>query len=471
MALMLNAFAEEPQTDTTETAETNESGEDSVENSENKKIDNVASGNEESVSDSNTDQPDADTTTINPITQDVVSTTEEIIGEVAVEQTAIPVWHFGPDIYLSANLATSYASAASKRDRADFVAVSPVELMELDMKIKGQGTIQGCSKTNMSTARLKKLSQELDMALAYYELDLAKEKFEKAETGLLCLNSILDTDIVSRLYFLQGLLEYNNGNEAATKEAYQNALRFTANLTWDDMFAPDSQPLFEAAQEELTSAEGVPLKVYPESAKNLLWINGIPASDEETPTLHVGDNMLQFEGVEMENAKIYVDSKATEITLVVPSALDKELIDWVNTPEHQEAVDVIAKSIYPMGHELFTLKDGLMYSTTLTDAPIQWVQNDIPKLTQVFGINTKATIGRTLFWTGSAMLATGGLYSANQASVALNAVEVAQTEGTSWDVFEQQGSVYEDAAGKYQSGMIVTGTGAILTGLGYWLQQ
>jgi hypothetical protein len=181
--------------------------------------------------------------------------------------------------------------------------------------------------------------------------------------------------------------------------------------------------------------------------------------------------MLQFEGVEMENAKIFVDAKATEITLVVPAALDKSLIDWVNTTEHQDSVDVISKALYPNGHELYALKDGLMYSTTITDAPLQWVQNDIPKITQVFGVNTKATIGRTLFWTGSAMLVSGGLYSANQATIALNAVEVAETEGTSWDVFNQQEGVYTDASNKYQSGMIVTASGALLTGLGYWLQQ
>ena len=460
IALILNALAEETDTSANTQSETPEYSDEET-NIDDNSSDAAESNNE----------PAPQKPTINPVTQDVVSTTQEIIGDLTIEQTVIPVWHFGPDIYLSANLAISYASAASKRERTDFVAVSPIELMKQDMTINGQGTIEGCTKTNMSTARLKKLSQELDMALAYYELDLATEKFDKAEAGLLCLNSILDTDVVSRLYFLQGLLEYTNGNEKATKEAYQNALRFTANFTWDDMFAPDSQPLFESAKAELTSAKGVPLKIYPESAKGLLWINGIPASDEQTPTLHIGDNMLQFEGVEMENAKIHVTSQATEITLVVPSALDKELIDWVNTPEHQEAVDVIAKSIYPMGHDLYALKDGLMYSTTLTDAPIQWVQNEIPKLTQVFGVNTKATIGRALFWTGSAMLASGGLYSANQASIALNAVEVAQTEGTSWDIFDQQEKVYQDASGKYQSGMLFTGTGALFTGIGYWLQQ
>ena len=53
----------------------------------------------------------------------------------------------------------------------------------------------------------------------------------------------------------------------------------------------------------------------------------------------------------------------------------------------------------------------------------------------------------------------------------MNAVEVAETDGTSWDVFEQQSSVYDDATKRYQSGMIVTSSGAVLTGLGYWLQQ
>ena len=211
--------------------------------------------------------------------------------------------------------------------------------------------------------------------------------------------------------------------------------------------------------------------MYPERAKDLLWINGIPASDETDLSLHYGDNMLQFEGVEMENAKILVDSTATEITLVVPAALDKEIIDWIDSPGRQEDIDVIAKSIYPPGYELYALKDGVMYSTTLNETPVQWVQNEIPTLTQVFGVNTKATIGKILFWTGSAMTAGGGLYTTNQASIAMNAVEVAETDGTSWDVFEQQSSVYDDATKRYQSGMIVTSSGAVLTGLGYWLQQ
>ena len=417
------------------------------------------------------DESSDSTQTINPVTLDVVTSTSEVPGIEVVKQSAIPVWHYGPDIYLSANLAISYASAASGRERSDFVAISPIELMNLEMTIKGNGSIERCTETNMSSARLKKLTQELDRALAYYDLDLAKEQFIKAEAGLLCLNSILDTDIVSRLYFLQGLLEYNNGEEAASQEAFRNAIRFTANLGWDQMFEPDSKPLFDSAKNELSVATGVPVKIYPERAQDLLWINGIPATDDKELFLHYGDNMLQFEGVDLSNAKIHVESTATEITLIVPAALDKEVIDWVNTTEHQTDLDIITKGIYPSGHELYVLKNGLMYSTTITELPIQWVQNDIPTLIQVFGVNTKSTIGRLLFWTGSSLTTVGGLYSINQASIAMKSAELAGMDGITWEVFNQQSSVYDESFERYQTGVIVTTSAAILTGLGYWMQQ
>ena len=45
-------------------------------------------------------------------------------AEVVTAQTVYPVWHFGPDIYLSGNLATSYASASSQIDRSRFESVA-----------------------------------------------------------------------------------------------------------------------------------------------------------------------------------------------------------------------------------------------------------------------------------------------------------------------------------------------------------
>ena len=457
------------ETDSTDdTASTETSG---TETSDDETVETTGDESIDSPETSESTETDATTETINPVTLDVMNPAEIPNAEVVTAQTVYPVWHFGPDIYLSGNLATSYASASSQIDRSQFESVSPMELMELPMRLSGAGSIEGCPKTNMSNARLKKLTQELDMALAYYELDLAQEKFAKAEQGLLCLNSILDTDLVSRLYYLQGLLEYNNGNETATKQAYRNAIRFQANLNWDNMFAPDSQPLFEAAKKELATAEGVTINVFPKSAESMLWINGIPASDEDSLTLHYGDNMLQYEGVDMENAIVFVEDDATEITLIIPGAIDKEIIDWVNTPAHQEELDTIVRSIYPTGHTLYAMKEGLLYSTVVTANALQWTEQDIPKITQVFGVNTKRTIGRGLIWTGAALTTVGGLYSTNQYINAGNAIDQAKSSPDSWEVFEQQQGIYNDAAGKYQAGMIVTGTGMALTGLGYWLER
>ena len=132
---------------------------------------------------------------------------------------------------------------------------------------------------------------------------------------------------------------------------------------------------------------------------------------------------------------------------------------------------MIVKSLYPVGHEVYALKEGQLFSTSVTDATLQWTEEEIPKLTQVFGVNTKTTIGRTLFWSGSVLAVGSGLYSANQASNALSAYDIASGNNASWDVYNQQEEIYTDASSKYQSGMIVTASGLILSGIGFWMQQ
>lgn len=66
-------------------------------------------------------------------------------------------------------------------------------------------------------------------------------------------------------------------------------------------------------------------------------------------------------------------------------------------------MDVIIKSLYPKNHELYAMQEGRLYSVLITDEPIAWSEQEIPTLTQVFEVNTKKTIGRALFCSGSAL--------------------------------------------------------------------
>ena len=240
--------------------------------------------------------------------------------------------------------------------------------------MSGAGSIEGCPKTNMSNARLKSSPR------VGYGIGLLRVGFgtsAKAEQGLLCL-SILDG--WSPDCSTYKLLEYNNGNETATKQAYRNAIRFQANLSWDNMFA---QILSLSLRPPRTGHRRVSRSTYsPKVLESMLWINGIPASDEDSLTLHYGGNMLQYEGVDMENAIVFVEDDATEITLIIPGAIDKEIIDWVNTPAHQQELDTIVRSIYPTGHTLYAIEEGLLCSTVVTANALQWTEQDIR---QVFG--------------------------------------------------------------------------------------
>jgi len=413
---------------------------------------------------------------INPVTKDIIAAPSgSVEGKVVTQKDILleraPVLHFGPDIYQSANLAVSYTAAATDLSPEVLEAVDPTKLMNLPLSLGEQGTIEECSGTTMSSARLKQLSQKLDMALAYYELDKAQEYFNTAEQGLLCLNTILDTDIVARLYYLKGLLDYNNGDESKTLEAYENAIRFKPNLNWDPVFPPDSQPLFEQAKSDFSSRQGVPVNVYPESAKALLWINGMPATDSASLTLNKGDNFLQYEGIEMKNARVVLSEDDTEVTLVVPPAINKDIISWVDNEDNASELEVILETLYPNGQTIYAVKEGLVYRLTLSENTDTWTELEVPTFAQVFGVNTKQTIGKGLYWTGIALTTAGGLYSANQYTQAYRAVDVATAASTGWEVYNEQSTTYAETEDRYQSGVIITGIGTGLMSLGYLLQK
>ena len=394
------------------------------------------------------------------------TTEEKIKNNEQANTNKFPVINSG----LDTNLALSQASAASKRTMdelysatmLDIITTSPISVLE-------GGTITGCSSISMSNARLKKLSRELDHALSYYELEKAGQLFQSAENGLACLRDTLDPDVVAHLFFLEGILHYNNEKIEKSKNAYSNAVRFNPAINWDDMFSPDYKELFEQAKSEFSGLKEVPLEVYPKTGISSLWINGIPYSEGETPTVYVGDNIIQVLGTQVQNAKLHVDEDASKAVLVLPSTVPPSAVSWVSDPQMQSELSTILSGVLDDGQQVYFYHSGEVWETTIgTTEQEAWNNLEIPKLAQFFGANAKKTIGTGLFWTGTAVTAGGAIYS----GLKLNETYTLSADANlaeSYDVYSSKKTEYFATEGQYQTGVIVTGVGLGLTGLGYWL--
>lgn len=391
---------------------------------------------------------------------------------IAAEEISSPeaIWVINSG--LDSNLALSLVSAASKQPTKalksttilDITTTNPISILE-------GGTITSCSTTPISNARLKKISRELDHSLSYYDLEKSELLFQAAEQGLACLRDTLDPDVVAHLFFLEGILHYNNGDLEKSKNAYSNAVRFNPAIHWDNMFSPDYKDLFEQAKSGFSQIKEVPLEVYPKMALSSLWVNGVPYSEGETPTVYIGDNIIQVLGAQTQNAKLHVNQDATKVVLALPSILPASAISWVSDSQKQPELSMALQGIVNDRSLLYFYHSGEVWKTTLqSDNTTSWTRLEIPKMAMVMGANTKKTLGTGLFWTGTAITLGGSLYSGAKLNDAYTVSADAQVS-KSYDVYANQKADFTTLQEQYQTGIIITGVGLGLTGLGYWLER
>ncbi|MEC7985683.1 MAG: hypothetical protein VX278_11005 [Myxococcota bacterium] len=386
-------------------------------------------------------------------------------------QTVFPVIFSG----LEPQMALLRAAAASKKDIS---TLKPTTMIDLAAKKKmivrlkeGKedwlfGTASSCSSYPMSISNLKMLTQTADNDIMYDEIQKAEKRLLSASNSLVCLQDQIDADVVQRLYFLKGVLEQIKEDNDASAKAFSLAVRFKPDLEFGDDHSEEAEVIFNEAKRSLSKAKEIPMSYIPFSPKTTIWVNGVPLLEGAEHFLYEGENIIQVVSEQtIQTYGVELDSKITEVQLVIPSAIPLESSTWVSDEQKRTELDFLINQIGEPQTELFVHNSGEIWTTTIGTS--NWQQLNVPK-----NVGPKADprelTGKILFWSGVATVVVAGSYTGVNF---LNGVNSVNTAGSTQDfsVYDRSQSDYVDAKAKYNIGWTITLGGAAVGGLGYWM--
>ena len=390
---------------------------------------------------------------------------EEVDQEETVIQE-ISVFHYGMDPILSAKVAVNYVQAVSEHSSGKLNPVMMDDVFPLEKSTVLQGaTIERCEGYPVSPIRFTKTIQELDYALSYFELDKAKELAISAETSLTCLSEPPKAETAADLFFFTAItLFYGNDLEGA-KTHFSRAIAYKPNLDWNEMFGPEAKVLFEEARKEYSELEQISFTVFPESAKSMLWVNGIPVLRDAPLTLTEGENHIQILGSSIENVVITVDGSAELVELVVPSAINDVGLTWLDRPSRRAEVGEVLRVLYPENPSYFVSSNEQvwMYDPQKTE----WSELVVPVSAKVFSLDTRRTIGKAMYWSGLSFTAiSGGLAAQDYAQLS----SLAGSSATTWKQFNADYETFQNAEVTYRRNATMTAVSLGVTGVG-WLMS
>jgi hypothetical protein len=279
------------------------------------------------------------------------------LWSVGVAQAAIPVLH-GEEKGI---VATGQVMVSTGLEASELEAVSVAELVAGSRpSIVGQGRVSPCAATPTTMGAVAELVSGASSSLAYMETDKALEALEQGAEALGCLNEPLTTDVVARLFYLQGLAAYQVGDRSAAWSGFYRAHVFEPQLAWDENFSPDGKPIFDLAASQLRKAERVELSLLPPFAKQDLLIDGQPVEgDGSTVQLVPGAHIVQILGEETLTLEIQLE-QGGEALLVVPGAMPADLASWAARAKLRASLALILSLEYKQGQEVYiTALDGV----------------------------------------------------------------------------------------------------------------
>ena len=133
------------------------------------------------------------------------------------------------------------AKAVDARTLPDLVAGGSPYLVG----VEDQSSCADSPSTNEQVLRQVVDSHEMRVNM---NLSGASDLLKAAAESLGCLSQPVESTTGARVHFVLGILHFAGGDEAAARGAFDRALSFRPDLAWDDDFAPDARPLFDAAR-------------------------------------------------------------------------------------------------------------------------------------------------------------------------------------------------------------------------------
>lgn len=189
---------------------------------------------------------------------------------------------------------------------------------------------QGPPSDNATILRQLDEAEELRLSLRAAE---AWERLDAARGSWACIAEPADAVVGARMHFLVGIAEHARGNPEGAAQAFRAALRSDPELAWDDDFAPDARPAFDAAKAEVRPT--VSVTVVPAGAELALRVDGRSLVPRDGVfELRAGPHLLQLSDGPTFWAELQQDD-----WLVVPGQMPPQLLTGIDQPEERARVE------------------------------------------------------------------------------------------------------------------------------------
>ncbi|MBT3221353.1 MAG: hypothetical protein HN348_19900 [Proteobacteria bacterium] len=341
---------------------------------------------------------------------------------------------------------------ATGRPVADFVPTPVAEVVQGIEPFLVQSHTEPCSDSIVSGASFNEVVKALQGAVDYDELERARGLAQEATAALGCLDEFLDAQRVARLHFLSGVAAVGEGNGEAAAIAFRRARVFVPDLTWDENYPPDGRLVFDAIAAE--SVETVELNILP-APQDSIRLDGHVV---DTATLNVSKGLHYFQ-FGTESVSTHAVRLEQDDVLVVPSAYDAEILEWIGDDSQQQRLTDLLQRRFGEEKSIYVSHEGDHWLLNLTEgswSPLERRRRSGGKKAPVALIVGGA--GGAVFL-GGAIVGIAGLTRGLQVK---NGVET-------WKDYESAQGPYGAARNQLVAGEVLAAFGAATLGTGLTL--
>ena len=216
------------------------------------------------------------------------------------------------------------AAIARVRAFADSTATDAVHVSEVPAPSAAAVWVVGGVRNEICAGASWTVTQvEQEITCAIESLDAlddeaAREHFDDARAGFICLSELVDTATVWRYHFHHGILAFNEGDADGAQRHFVNAVLADPESRWDTDYSPDAQQVFLAAREQVLMSGVSRLEIHdPDGAAVEVRVDGKPfEAGAGQRDLTAGPHLVQY----MTRSET-VHSVELEVSADLPAAL------------------------------------------------------------------------------------------------------------------------------------------------------
>ena len=261
---------------------------------------------------------------------------------------------------------------------SDLAGVSPSTLsvthfdafrMSMVEKWSGLGGHTACGGDSVTAASISESIASAESSLMYMELEPAIEALGKAQKDLVCLDSLVESDMAARVGFLQGVISTEEKDKGAAWEHFSRAIRYAPTLTWDDQFPTDGAALLELAKKELETAIPIEVTLTPsipasEDEAAMVYLNASPiAGGADKLAVHVGENLLQVKNDTGVVGFVLNVEPESRPKLYLPQLLTSESIEMIKSEDGRSELSNVVNRSYEAGTPVYVVHDDGVWRT------------------------------------------------------------------------------------------------------------